>query len=135
MARLPTGFHWINSRDKKQGARGPDNRRLSRQEAENRGAREIGLKNAYEYTKLGKTAGRKGATDEGRAGKNYRSALKRAQEAAHRRGERFDKGKFDATAAALSKNRADTDAFQTALQQYRYQTGAQDRPDAGTGSP
>ncbi|GLY82061.1 hypothetical protein Airi01_103280 [Actinoallomurus iriomotensis] len=135
MARLPSGFHWVNSRDKKAGAVGPDGTRYTRHQAETLGAQEVGFKNPYEYRK-GLSGVRKLKADPGADGgrffaprKNYRNDLEKAKDTAARRGTKFDRAKFDATVAAMGHD--DVGVRHRALNDFLFQTGRTDRPEAG----
>lgn len=136
MARLPEGFHWVSGKNKKLGATGPEGQHVTRQTAENMGAREYGYKNTYEQRKLGKSVAAELA-GQGRtttAGINYQDGLRRAERAAQRRGEKFDKGRFDASIGGMRAARGNPERFNKALGQYRYATGRTDSPEAGSGS-
>jgi hypothetical protein len=138
MARLPDGFHWVSGKNKKLGATGPGGQHVTRQAAENMGAREYGFKTAYEQRKLGKSVA-EGLARQGRttpAGINYANGLRRAQAAAQRRGQKFDKSRFDSAVGGLraAHGRKDQAGLNSALGQYRYVTGQAESPEAGSGS-
>ena len=126
MARLPSGYHWVSGRDKKQGATGPRGEHLTRQQAENRGAEELGLKNEYEGRKLRKILDREPSELRGQAkanSTNYRRDLRDARSTARRRGVRFDRSRFDASIIVMKAERGGTETFNRALDQFRFLTG------------
>ena len=133
MARLPSGQHWISGSNKRLGSEGRLGH-LSRQATENAGARELGYRSAYEYNRqpasarsVGRSLGDPSNTSPG--ARNYRADLQRAQRTSARRGEKFDRAKFDSNVARMRNAQHGTGDFRDALGQYEYDTGRIDSPE------
>ncbi len=133
MARLPSGQHWIDGSNKRLGSTGRLGH-LSRQATENAGAKELGYRNTYEYNRqpasarnIAKSLGDPSNTSAG--GRNYRADLQRAKQAASRRGEKFDRAKFDSNIARMRNAERRSNERSEALGQYLYDTDRADTPE------
>lgn len=130
MARLPSGWHWVSGRDKRQGARDPSGRVHTRQQAENAGARAAGFRSAYDERQSRRTYARY----EGANPRQRERDLADARAAAARRGEtwtRQDEARFNATRAGMQVGGGDR---QRALADFLVQTGRVDTPEQALAS-
>lgn len=133
--RLPDRWHWVNGRDKSQGARDPEGNVHSRGETERRGANESGFRSVREERKA-RAQYREWEQGLGRRGKSapqWDIDNRKAREAAEARGQNFgrkEQARLDAARVGMQFG-GDDGAKHSALDRFLYLTGRTDRPNAG----
>lgn len=133
--RLPDGWHWVNGKDKRQGARDPDGTIHPRGETERRSAQELGFRSVREerqararYQQWESTLQRRGSSSP-----QWDIDNRKAADTARSRGQSFgrrEQARLDAARVAMQMGGTDQ-AKRDARNMFLYLTGRTDRPDYG----